>query len=171
MEKIDRNKENTVFELRNKISQILDISVSSIKDGEPFWELFPPNSSYTQSKETTYFCEYVCNQYEVFLTEKEWESTTIIELADYIDRYSGNPEKMIRRIEKARKEMRSSIPWVSLFLILIVGLSYFVSEGSFERKLIVASTIGLMLSLCIWTVFYFENKKFLRETRWHRELN
>ena len=166
MNKVDQSKEEIVAEMQEKIAQILSIPTSSIESSRSFWELFPPNSRYIESKEISQFCEFVCNQYKVYLAEREWEASSLSNLAEIIIKKQANPEKVMKQVKEERESRRKGMQVTIFFFMFLVIGGYFLCVGPFERKVTVASFIAVLVSASTGFIFYREYNKFRRETRW-----
>ena len=163
-------KEQIIVDLRDSISQILSIPTTDIEKSKDFWELFPPGNRY-EPTQVTHFVLHVSNTYKVYLSEREWEASTLAELADHILERQASPQLMLEQIKEDMANQKKGLR-ISLIAFPVMfglcGVIFYLTEPTVAvklRGLLVCLGGTVFAELIVLFLDARENKKFNAEVQ------
>lgn len=148
----------TKSDILERVTQLVathaKVPSSQLRDNVNVWELFPVSRGRYENPAVTEFVRAVHREFDVFLTEEEWESPSVATLALLVARKVDDPRISAADRASERGAERKGALMTFAFMGAIGVMSYFLAEGSERRRFSIA--VGLTLfSWAMLALIYF----------------
>ena len=153
------SEEQILGRVRQLIVVQTKLPPAEVRNDLRVWDLFPAAQGLHEDPTVTEFVRAVHGEFDVFLTEAEWESPGVGELAALIAKKVDSPESSADDRESERRAQRKGALVSFVFFTAIGVMSFFVAEGSERRRLSIALGITLFCWLILAAVHFAESRR------------
>lgn len=131
------------------------IPAEAVGWNSPIWDHFPENSRRIEHPTVTSFVDDVQAEFNVYLTEDEWEEPTPDSLAQIIRAKIANPALSIVRWTDERAARKKGMIASFVFLVIAFPAMFFFGSGPWLTRVVIG--LGLPVFLAAMLVGGYHN--------------
>jgi hypothetical protein len=125
------------------------ITPHSIDRDSPIWVHFPRNTNKQEHPTVTSFVQDVHSEFNVYLTEDEWEQPTPNTLAEDIRAKRAEPAASVADWTKDRADLKSGTMVFAVFVLALIPAVFFLGSGSRTTRVVVGFLLSVFFAVLL----------------------
>jgi hypothetical protein len=143
----------TQKDIREKVVALIashtGVTPQSIDRDSPIWIHFPANTNKQEHPAVTSFVQEVHSEFNVYLTEDEWEQPTPNTLTDDIRAKRENPAASIADWTKDRADLKSGTMVFAVFVLALFPAVFFLGSGTRTTRVVVGIALSFFFAVLL----------------------
>jgi hypothetical protein len=143
----------TQKEIRDRIVALIasrtGVLAQSVGLNSPIWDHFPPSSTHKEHPTVTAFVHDVHSEFNVYLTEEEWEEPTPDSIAEDIRSKQQNPEASVADWADDRAALKKGMISSFVIIAILFPAIFFFGSGPWLTRSVVGLGLPLFLGVLI----------------------
>jgi hypothetical protein len=145
------------FETRNDIHERVveliarhtGVTLQSIDRDSPIWDDFPRSANKREHPTVTSFVQDVHSEFNVYLTEDEWENPTPNTLAEKIRAKRDNPAASVADWTRDRADLKSGTIVFAVFVLALFPAVFFFGSGPRITRVVVGLALPVVFAVLL----------------------
>ena len=145
------------FETRNDIRERVveliarhtGVTLQSIDRDSPIWDHFPRSANKREHPTVTSFVQDVHSEFNVYLTEDEWEDPTPNSLAEKIHAKRENPAASVADWTRDRADLKSGTMVFAVFVLALFPAVFFFGSGPRITRVVVGLALPVFFAVLL----------------------
>jgi len=140
-------------DIRAKVVELIarhtGVTLQSIDHDSPIWDHFPRSSNRGDHPALTSFVQSVHSEFNVYLTEDEWEDPTPNTLAETIHAKRENPAASVADWTKDRADLKSGTMVFAVFVLALFPAVFFFGSGPRITRIVVGLALPVVFAVLV----------------------
>ena len=129
------------------------VTRQSIDPDSPIWDHFPRNTGRVEHPTVTSFVRDVHTEFNVYLTEDEWENPTPNTLAEVIRAKRENPAASVADWIQRREDLRKGTITATVFTFAVFPAVFFFGSGTRITRVVIGLALPFVFGVMLLIVY------------------
>jgi hypothetical protein len=147
------NSFDTRNDIRERVVELMarhtGVTLQSIDRDCPIWEHFPRSANKREHPTVASFVQGVQSEFNVYLTEDEWEDPTANTLAETIRAKAENPAASFADWNRDRADLKSGTMVFAVFVLALFPAVFFFGSGPRITRVVVGLALPIFLAVLL----------------------
>jgi hypothetical protein len=143
----------TQKEIRERLVALIashtSLPAESVGWNSPIWEHFPESSTRSEHPTVTSFIDAVQSEFNVYLTEEEWEDPTPDSLAQVIRAKIENPAASVADWTNDRAGRKKGMISGFVIIVIVFPALFFFGSGPLLTRVVVGLVLPVLLGVML----------------------